>query len=133
MRDDTLTTAEQAFSKAIAPKSQDFFVVLNDYTLETARGLKKDFRVQPQWRDQFYSRLSAKGVTIDRAQYDAAGRYVDRLLEQRVARIVAGDSTAKRRDIRFDAPLRKAIELMEKGSSQKDLFTLAAAIPARQE
>src|SRR5690349_21994192 len=41
VRDDTLTTAEQAFSKAIAPKSQDFFVVLNDYTLETARGLKK--------------------------------------------------------------------------------------------
>ena len=50
-----------------------------------------------------------------------------------MARIVAGDSTAKRRDIRFDAPLRKAMELMEKGSSQKDLFTLAAAIPARQE
>jgi len=72
-------------------------------------------------------------VTSDRAQYDAAGRYVDRLLEQRVARIVAGDSTAKRRDIRFDAPLRQAMELMEKGSSQKDLFTLAAALPTRQE
>jgi hypothetical protein len=57
---------------------------------------------------------------------------VDRLLEQRVARIVGGDSTAKRRDIQFDAPLRKAMTLMEKGQSQKDLFTLAAAIPAKQ-
>jgi carboxyl-terminal processing protease len=133
VRDDTLTTAEQAFTKAIAPKSQDYFVVLNDYTLEIARGQTKDFRVLPQWRDEFYNRLAAKGVTSDRKQYDAASRYVDRLLEQRVARIVAGDSTAKRRDIRFDAPLRKAMELMEKGSSQKELFQLAAALPVKSE
>jgi hypothetical protein len=44
-----------------------------------------------------------------------------------VARYVAGDSTAKRRDLPFDAPLRKAIEVMEKGESQRDLFTIAAA------
>ena len=82
--------------------------------------------MQPAWRDEFYRRLTAKGVAIDRAQYDAAGRYVDRLLEQRVARLVAGDSTAKRRDLPFDAPLRKALEVMEKGQSQRDLFTIAA-------
>jgi carboxyl-terminal processing protease len=132
VRDDTLTTAEQTFTKTIAPKSQDFFVVVNDYTLEVARGLNKDFRVQPQWRDEFYRRLTTRGITVDRAQYDAASRYVDRLLEQRVARIVAGDSTAKRRDLRFDAPLKTALALMEKGSSQKDLFTLAAAVPAKK-
>ncbi|MDB4886037.1 MAG: hypothetical protein JWN79_1475, partial [Gemmatimonadetes bacterium] len=39
--------------------------------------------------------------------------------------------TAKRRDLPFDAPLRKALELMEKGSSQKDLFAVAAATPAK--
>jgi carboxyl-terminal processing protease len=131
VRDDTLTTAEQAFSKAIAPKSQDVYVLLSDYALELSRGATKDFRVQPQWRDDFYRRLTAKGVTVDRAQYDGAGRYVDRLLEQRVARLVGGDSTAKRRDLPFDAPLRKALELMEKGQSQKDLFTLAALTPAK--
>jgi carboxyl-terminal processing protease len=132
VRDDTLTTVEQAFAKAIAPKSQDFFVVVNDYTLELARGANKDFLVQPQWREEFYRRLTAKGITVDHTQFEAAGRYVDRLLEQRVARIVGGDSTAKRRDLRFDAPLKKALDLMEKGSSQKDLFTLAAAVPAKQ-
>jgi carboxyl-terminal processing protease len=132
VRDDTLTTTEQAFTKVIAPKSQDFFVVVNDYTLELARGVNKDFRVQPQWREEFYRRLGAKGVTVDHAQFESASRYVDRLLEQRVARIVAGDSTAKRRDLKFDAPLKKALELMQKGTSQKDLFTLAAAVPAKQ-
>ena len=127
IRDDTLTTAEQTLSKAFAPKTQDVYVTLADYALELARRAPKDFTVQPQWREEFYRRLSAKGVTIDRAQYAAASRYVDRLLEQKVARYVAGDSTAKRRDLPFDAPLRKAIEVMEKGQSQRDLFTIAAA------
>jgi carboxyl-terminal processing protease len=127
VRDDTLTTAEQTLAKALAPKSQDVYVTLADYALELSRGANKNFTVQPQWRDELFRRLTAKGVTLDRAQYDAASRYVDRLLEQRVARFVGGDSTAKRRDLAFDAPLRKAVELMEKGSTQKDLFALAAA------
>ncbi len=131
VRDDTLTSAEQSFNKAIAPKSQEVYVTLADYALEIARGANKDFRVQPQWRDEFYRRLATKGVTLSRTQYDSASRYVDRLLEQRVARLVAGDSTAKRRDLPFDAPLRKALALMEKGSSQQDLFTLAAAAQPR--
>jgi carboxyl-terminal processing protease len=127
VRDDTLTTAEQAFARAIAPKNQEVYVTLADYALELSRGSTKDFRVQPQWRDELYRRFQAKGVKVDRAQYDAASRYVDRLLEIRVARLVGGDSTAKRRDLGFDAPLRTALTLMEKGSTQKDLFTLAAA------
>ena len=132
VRDDTLTTAEQNFNKAIAPKSQDFFVALNDYTLQLSHNANMNFTVQPQWRDEFYRRLTARGVQVSRAQYDSASRYVNRLLEQRVARLVAGDSTAKRRDLRFDLPLQKALQLMEKGSTQKDLFTLAAAVPAKQ-
>ena len=127
VRDDTLTAAEQAFGKAIAPKSQEMFVTLYDYVDEISRGLNKDFRTQPQWRDEFYRRLTAKGVVVDRAQYDAASRYVDRMIEQRVARVVGGDSTARRRDLPFDAPLRRALELMSKGSTQKDLFTVAMA------
>lgn len=127
VRDDTLTTAEQTFAKAIAPKSQDVYVVLGDYALDLSRSLPRDFRPLPQWRDELYRRLTAKGVTVERAQYDAASRYVDRLLEQRVARLIGGDSTAKRRDLAFDAQLRKALELMQKGSTQTDLFTLAAA------
>jgi carboxyl-terminal processing protease len=130
VRDDTLTTVEQAFSKVIAPKSQEVYVTLADYALELSRGQTKDFRVQPQWREELYRRITAKGVTVEKAQYDAASRYVDRLLEQRLARVIAGDSTAKRRDLPFDAPLRKALELMQRGSTQKDLFTLATASAA---
>jgi carboxyl-terminal processing protease len=123
--DDTLTTAEQAFTKAMAPKGQDFFTVSTDYSMELAKTVGSNFTVQPAWVNEFYTRLQAKGVNIDRKVYDGANRYITRLLDQRVAHYVAGDSLAKRRDLPYDAPLRKAIEMIEKGGSQRELFTLA--------
>jgi carboxyl-terminal processing protease len=125
VQDDTLTTAEQAFAKAVAPKSQDFFTVLTDYSMELAKASTPAFTVQPAWVNEFYNRLQAKNVPVDRKQFDGANRYVTRLLEQRVAHYVAGDSTAKKRDLPYDAPLRKAIELLDKGTSQRDLFAMA--------
>jgi hypothetical protein len=73
-------------------------------------------------------------VTVDRPTYDAANRYVSRALEQRVAHYAFGDSTAKRRDLPYDAPLRKALALLDKSTSQRELFaevgeTLAATPP----
>ena len=125
VQDDTLTTAEQQFTKAIAPKGQDFVTVLTDYSMELAKTASPNFTVQPAWTNEFFNRLQAKGITTDRKLYDSSSRYVDRLLEQRVAHYVAGDSSAKRRDLPYDAPLRKAIELLDKGGSQRDLFAMA--------
>jgi len=42
-----------------------------------------------------------------------------------VAHFAFGDSTAKRRDLPYDAPLRKAIDLLDKTASQRDLFAMA--------
>lgn len=125
VQDDTLTALEQQFTKAIAPKSQDFITVLNDYSMELAKSASPTFTVQSAWTGEFYSRLQAKGVTVDRKAYDAASRYVNHLLDQRVAHYALGDSTAKRRDLQYDAPLRKAIDLLDKGGSQRELFAAA--------
>ena len=131
--DDTLTAAEQQFAKAVAPKGQDFYTALNDYSVQLSKSVKPTFTVEPAWTSEFYSRLQARGVTVDRKSYDAASRYVTRLLDQRIAHYAFGDSTAKRRDLAYDAPLRKAIDLLEKGASQRDLFAMAGETlpPAR--
>ncbi len=135
VQDDTLTTAEQTFAKAIAPKSQEFFTTLADYATELGKTAPANFTVQPQWVNEFYNRLTAKGVTVDRKLYDSANRYVTRALDQRVAHYASGDSTAKRRDIAYDAPLRKAVDMLDKASSQRDLFSMAgetlSAAPAK--
>jgi carboxyl-terminal processing protease len=125
VQDDTLTALEQQFTKAVAPKSQDFITVLNDYAIELAKSASPSFTVQPAWTSEFYSRIQAKGVAVDRKTYDAASRYVNHLLDQRIAHYALGDSTAKRRDLQYDAPLRKAIDLLDKGGSQRELFALA--------
>jgi carboxyl-terminal processing protease len=131
--DDTLTTTEQRLAKALAAKQQDFYSTYYDYALELSKQVGKDFTVSPTWREEFLHRLQAKGLTVDRKDYDASARYIDRLLEQRVARFAFGDSAAKRRDLTYDAPLRKAIDLLDKGSSQKELFALASSEAARMQ
>ena len=125
--DDTLTTAEQQFVKATAPKSQDFYLTLYSFGLDMSHKVSRGFQYQPAWREEFKKQLQAKGVAIDARQYDAAARYIDHAIEERVSRFAEGDSTAKRRDMRYDEPLRRAIALLEKGQTQKELFALASA------
>ena len=129
---DTLTTPEQQFVRTVSPKNQEFYLVLYEYGLELSKQVQPAFTDQPAWREEFYNRLQAKGAIVDKKIYDAGQRYIDRTLEQRVARFAQGDSTAKRRDLRYDAPLRQAISMLEKGQTQRDLFTIAmSTAPAR--
>jgi carboxyl-terminal processing protease len=132
VKDDTLSSAEQALNKALAAKTNELYVTLADYTLEVGRTQPIDFTVRPEWRAELQRRLQAKGVQVDPAVWNAGAPLIDRLLEARVARVVGGDSTVRRRELKYDAQLKKAIELLNKGQSQRDLFTLAAAQkPAR--
>jgi hypothetical protein len=99
--------------------------------------VKPNFTVQPTWRDEFYKRIVATGVDLDRKDYDAAAPYVSRLLELRIARVAFGDSAQARRELPYDAPLRKALELTAHSQSQQDLFAArtgtATAVVAPQK
>jgi len=125
--DDTLTTAEQQLAKALAPKAQDVRTVIIDYALELSRVVSKDFQPQPSWREELRRRIEARDIKVDPAQWQAGSRYMDQQLEFWVTRSAQGDSAARRRQLQYDAPLRKAIDMMNKGQTQKDLFTLASA------
>jgi carboxyl-terminal processing protease len=128
VQDDTLTTPEQQLLKALSPKAQDFTTVLQDYALELSRSANGTFQLNPTWKDELYRRITARGVKIDAQLWQNGSRWIDQQLERFVARSVAGDSAAKRRDLAFDPPLRKAIDLLTRGQTQQDLFNLAAAL-----
>ncbi|MBI2795440.1 MAG: S41 family peptidase [Gemmatimonadetes bacterium] len=127
VKPDTFTVGEQAFVKLIAPKSQDVYVQLYEFALTQKGKVGADFQVTQGWRDSLFRRMTTVGVKVDKPTFDAAQRYVDRLLENRVARFAFGDSTAKRRDLDDDVQLRRAIEILRKGQSQKDVFALGMA------
>ena len=119
---DTVSDAEQTFIRALAPKSQQSYIALYELSLQLKSGVTKEFTVTPEWRDQLYQRLIAVGVKIERAEYDAAAPFIDRMLESRVASMAFGDSTAFRRGIAFDSQLRRAIEMLKSGRTQRELF-----------
>jgi carboxyl-terminal processing protease len=125
VRPDTLTTAEQKVFNVFAPKTADVRAILMSYSLELKKTVKPDFVVSPAWREELYRRLQAKGVTVDHAQYEAAGSEIDRLLGNTVARLAFGDSTAKRRGVPEDNQLVHAIDVLKQSRSQGDLFAIA--------
>jgi carboxyl-terminal processing protease len=122
---DTLTTEEQKLLNALAPKAQIVRSTLINYAVEQKGKVQPNFVVSKAWRDEFYNRLVAQGVKVDKAQFEAGGSEIDRLLGSSIARIAFGDSTAKRRDIADDAQLRKSQEMLKQGQTQRDLFALA--------
>ena len=124
---DTITTAEQDFTKAIAPKYPAVRSVLYSYALQLKGSVAPNFTSKPEWRQVLYTRLDSAGIKVDRKEYDAAAPLVDQWISTQVARLAFGDSTAFRRDIPEDPQLAKAIDLLKRGSTQKELFSLAQA------
>ena len=129
---DTLTTAEQKLAKALVPRSQDVYLSLDEYAFSLkAAGLRPDFTLTDALRQELRTRLSARGVTVEDATWTAGRAYVDRLLDDHIARRVFGDSVAKRRDVREDAQLTKALELLKKGRTTAELLALGdSPLPA---
>lgn len=125
--DDTLSTAEQTLLKGIGGKLLDVETALRDYALELSRSGTKDFQAKPEWREELRRRVDARGVKVDPEQWSAGARYFERRIEYYAVRYALGDSAAKRRQLSYDAPLRKAIDMMNRGQTQKDLFSLAQA------
>ena len=126
--DDTVTSREQEFLKAIGPKSPQVRIALWNYAQELkARVQSPSFQVQPEWREEFYRRLVAAKVDVDKQLFEAARPTIDKWLSHFVTRFAFGDSAAARREIADDPQLLRAIELMKKGNTQKDLFAVARA------
>lgn len=127
---DTMSSAELKLARALVPHSQDLNIVLYDYAFGLKDEVRPDFQVTAAMRDGFRQRLEAKGVTVDRADWDAGRGYVDRLLDIRISRFAFGDSTAKRREIPEDVQLLRAMELLRRASTTAELLALVPSLPA---
>lgn len=125
---DTITAAEQRLARALVPRSQDVYLALYDYAFSMKDKVRPDFEITTEMREDFRARLEAKGVTVERAEWDAGRAYVDRLLLNRIARLAFGDSTAKRREIADDTQLLAAIDHLRRGRTTAELLALAPTV-----
>ncbi len=127
---DTLTTAEQKLARELGGKNGlESALALDAYALEMKAKVKPDFVVTAEMRDELYQRLTKKGVVVDRKVYDAGASYISRIIDSRIAGFAFGDSTAKRRQVSDDRQLVKALEILKKGTTTKELLTIAATMP----
>jgi len=126
---DTLSTPEQKLARMLVPHSQDVYIVMDEYAFSMKTTVQQDFRVSAAMRDEFLKRLTAKGINVERSDWEGGRRYVDRLLGDRIARRAFGDSTAKRRDVPEDTQLMKALELLQRGRTTAELIALGSNPP----
>ena len=128
VKPETLTTAEQTLAKALAPKPTELFNALNEVAFDKKGKVRPDFTVNPAWREELYQRLVKANVSIDRTRWDAGHAWVDRYLEQRIARVAYGDTTAFRHMMKDDVQLQRAVQILKKGGTQRELFAVAQAM-----
>ena len=128
IRPDTVTSGEQAVARLVLPKTGEFFSIVGEFALEQRGTVRPDFEMTDAWRDAIRFRLDTAGIAIDSATWANGYRWVDRYVENRVARTAFGDSAAKRREVSDDVQLRRALELLRGGRTQADLFAAAQIV-----
>ena len=107
--------ADRAFIVALGAKGPKFRDAVVDYALSTkvAHTLRdSNFTVTPAMRDDLYRRLQARGVTVGRSLYDAAGGLVDRALSSQLSRYVFGPQSEFTRSLREDPTMQRAMSLL---------------------
>jgi carboxyl-terminal processing protease len=129
VNEDTATALEEAFLRSVATKGQQVRIVLQQYSLELRGRVARDFVVTPQWQAELRRRLTSAGVVIEPKFDSVAGRLFSRELDRRVAARAFGEADAKQRMLEQDRALVRAIQLLQKSRTQKDLLRIASIAP----
>jgi carboxyl-terminal processing protease len=103
-------------------------------SLKTSRAVTSgDFRVTPEMREAFRQLLERRGITIARAEWDAASPLVARLLTYEIARYVFGVQAEVRRRLEEDRIVNTARELLTGAGAQRTVLERAAAKRAAKQ
>jgi len=112
VRQDTMTTLERDFAKALGSKVQVYWDVMTTYALK----LKNDgtitspsFAVTPAMRQDVLSQLQARGVDITSSTFNGATAMIDNQLGYTIARYVFGRSAEFKRRAADDHQVQVAL------------------------
>jgi carboxyl-terminal processing protease len=119
---------ELAFERALGKHIPQFRDALTDYALsiKASRSVTSpNFVVTPAMREELFRRMQARGVTIDRATFDAAAPLIDRVLGFEIARYSFGENAQFERRLRSDATMAAALQLMSTVSTPREAIDRA--------
>ena len=127
VRGDTLTSAEQAFVRALGSKLAEYRDIMTSYALELkgANSISSSpVQVTSGMRREFLRRLRERGIDVSPDLWAGARRFVDRQFAYEVERYVFGRETETRRRIHDDMQVQKAIELLRQVQTPSELLAL---------
>ncbi len=130
VRPDTASLAEQAFFRSASRAGSAYHDVIARYAIEYGRqnpNLRPDFQITPQMREELFRRLRAAEVEIEREEFEAAQRFIDRQLVYQIAVNRFGRAVAAQREAATDAVLRAAVDVLRGARDQQTVFRAAQA------
>jgi carboxyl-terminal processing protease len=130
--EDTIPTVQQELARSLAPKAAIVRANLYDLAIQLKDEMPRELVAKPEWRQTLYQRLVEDSVDIDREEWQAATPLVDRWISHQAVRHAHGDSTLRRLSVPEDPQLQRAIALLRRGGSQRDLFALAQGQVSRE-
>jgi len=119
------TRADSAMQTALGAKVVQFRNVLVDYaiSLKASRSITSpDFTITPAMRDELYKRIQARGIVLDRSVFDGADSLVTRALTSQITRFVFGPQAEFARQLRADADIARARELLRGSPTSAELL-----------
>jgi carboxyl-terminal processing protease len=125
---DSLTAREQEFAEALGRGSFSLNQLAVRFAAEWNAdhpGLRPDFEVSSEMRDEFYRLLLSEDVELDPGLYSDVQPLVDRFLAAQLANSAFGESERLRRAQAGNAQVARAVELLRGASTTADLFSAA--------
>jgi len=127
-RGDTLTDGEKEFARVLGGNVVAYRDVLTSYALEIkGQNLIKSpsFAVTSAMRAELLQRLRARGVQLSEAQWEGGAGLVAEQLGFEITRYVFGRPAEFARRVSEDVQVKRAVELLTKARTPKDLLALA--------
>jgi carboxyl-terminal processing protease len=127
---DTLTDAEKEFARKLGGNVPAYRDVLTGYALELkAQNVIKSpsLQVTPAMRAELLRRLRARKVELSDAVWEGAAGLVNDQLGYEITRYVFGRPAEFVRRLSDDVQVKRALELLAKARTPRDLLALASA------
>jgi carboxyl-terminal processing protease len=128
VRGDTLSDAEKEFARTLGGHIPAYRDVLTSYALELkAQNAVKApaFEVTAAMRAELLRRLRSRGVEMPEAVWAGAANLISQQLAYEVTRYVFGRPAEFARRVSDDAQVKRAVELLERARTPKELLSLA--------
>jgi carboxyl-terminal processing protease len=136
VRLDTLTDAEQEFSRRLGANIPIYRDVMTSYALELKGDggiTSTDFNVTRSMRNELIRRFRARGIDLPMSVFQGAGEFLDTQLGYETARYVFSRDVEAQRRIRDDAQVARALEILAGVTDLAELFSSGETLlgPAR--